>query len=213
MSRRLCVLGVARLATKKKRKKKSEKKKPRVHRTEARALVCVWTEEDTTEDDQHTKRFQFCTKLTTNESSLRDSRSRSVVSRDRRPRRNTTTTTIMGGDDELAKHTKVRRRDHLFFFVVLYRLVPMIGFLFSSSSLQNAKEEEKPKRFFFSTIIRDFYRFQKEEVNKKQELTTLFVANTTNSLTHRNDQPTNKKGQNHREQPNETKADRIKRDG
>ena len=148
VSRRLCVLGVARLATKKKRKKKSEKKKPRVHRTEARALVCVWTEEDTTEDDQHTKRFQFCTKLTTNESSLRDSRSRSV-SRDRRPRRNTTTTTIMGGDDELAKHTKVRRRDHLFFFVVLYRLVPMIGFLFSSSSLQNAKEEEKPKRFFF----------------------------------------------------------------
>ena len=149
VSRRLCVLGVARLATKKKRKKKSEKKKPRVHRTEARALVCVWTEEDTTEDDQHTKRFQFCTKLTTNESSLRDSRSRSVVSRDRRPRRNTTTTTIMGGDDELAKHTKVRRRDHLFFFVVLYRLVP-IGFLFSSSSsLQNAKEEEKPKRFFF----------------------------------------------------------------
>ena len=83
VSRRLCVLGVARLATKKKRKKKSEKKKPRVHRTEARALVCVWTEEDTTEDDQHTKRFQFCTKLTTNESSLRDSRSRSVVSRDR----------------------------------------------------------------------------------------------------------------------------------
>ena len=153
VSRRLCVLGVARLATKKKRKKKSEKKKPRVHRTEARALVCVWTEEDTTlEDDQHTKRFQFCTKLTTNESSLRDSQSsRSVVSRDRRPRRNTTTTTIMGGDDELAKHTKVRRRYRPpFFFVVLYRLVPMIGFLFSSSSsLQNAKEEEKPKRFFF----------------------------------------------------------------
>ena len=160
VSRRLCVLGVARLATKKKRKKKSEKKKPRVHRTEARALVCVWTEEDTTEDDQHTKRFQFCIKLTTNESSLRDSRSRSV-SRDRRPRRNTTTTTtIMGGDDELAKHTKVRRRrDHLFFFVVLL-LVP-IGFLFSSSSLQNAKED-KPKRVFFSTI-RDYYRFQKEE--------------------------------------------------
>ena len=152
VSRRLCVLGVARLATKKKRKKKSEKKKPRVHRTEVRALVCVWTEEDTTlEDDQHTKRFQFCTKLTTNESSLRDSRSRSVVSRDRRPRRNTTTTTIMGGDDELAKHTKVRRRYRPpFFFVVLYRLVPMIGFLFSSSSsLQNAKEEEKPKLFFF----------------------------------------------------------------
>ena len=93
-------------------------------------------------------------------------------------------------------------------------LVKPIGFLFSSSSsLQNAKEEEKPKRFFFSTIIRDYNRFQKEEVNKKQELTTLFVANTTNSLTHRNDQPTNKKGQNHREQPNETKADRIKRDG
>merc|ERR1712159_756661 len=109
VSRRLCVLGVARLATKKKRKKKSEKKKPRVHRTEARALVCVWTEEDTTlEDDQHTKRFQFCTKLTTNESSLRDSQSSRSVSRDRRPRRNTTTTTIMGGDDELAKHTKVK---------------------------------------------------------------------------------------------------------
>ena len=141
--------------------KKREEEAARSSNRGARVSVCVWTEEDTyTEDDQHTKRFKFCIKLTTNESSLRDSRSRSV-SRDRRPRRNTTTTTtIMGGDDELAKHTKVRRRrDHLFFFVVLL-LVP-IGFLFSSSSLQNAKEE-KPKRVFFSTI-RDYYRFQKEE--------------------------------------------------
>ena len=154
MSRRLCVLGVARLATKKKRKKKSEKKKPRVHRTEARARVCVWTEEDTTEDDQHTKRFQFCTKLTTNESSLRDSRSRSV-SRDRRPRRNTTTT-IMGGDDELAKHTKVRRRDHLFFFVVLCWCRSASSFLLLLSKTQRRRN---PNVFFFQQYD---YRFQKE---------------------------------------------------
>ena len=138
------VSWVSRDWQRRRRGRKKARRRSRAFIEQRRARVCVWTEEDTTEDDQHT-RFQFCT-LTTNESSLRDSRSRSVVSRDRRPRRNTTTT-IMGGDDELAKHTKVRRRDHLFFFRRPV-LVP-IGFLFSSSSLQNAKEEEKPKRFFF----------------------------------------------------------------
>ena len=54
----LC-LGCRAIGNEEEEEEKSEKKKPRVHRTEARALVCVWTEEDTTEDDQHTKRFQF----------------------------------------------------------------------------------------------------------------------------------------------------------
>ena len=158
VSRRLCVLGVARLATKKKRKKKSEKKKPRVHRTEARARVCVWTEEDTTEDDQHT-RFQFCI-LTTRKLSSRLSFAFCVS----RPTTEAKHHHHHHGWRRRAREAHEGTTTRPPFFFRRPVLVP-IGFLFSSS-LQNAKEE-KPKRFFFQHETID----SKKKVNKKQELT------------------------------------------